>query len=115
VFERPVSVGSGEMAVSLAAEKPFDLIFLDVLMPGMDGFTACPKIHETSHNRETPVVFVTGNGDAASRARASEAGGAGFIEKSALSAEVTVTALTFCARSRFHKREAAPVLEEAAC
>jgi CheY-like chemotaxis protein len=115
VFERPVSVGSGEMAVALAAEKPFDLIFLDVLMPGMDGFTACPKIHETSHNRETPVVFVTSNGDVGSRARATEAGGAGFIEKSALSAEITVTALTFCMRSRLQKREAAPVLEEAVC
>jgi len=115
VFKRPVNAESGEAALALAGEAPFDLIFLDVLMPGMDGFEACLKIHETSHNRQTPVIFVTGGGDAASRARTSQAGGAAFIEKSALSAEITVTALTFAVRSRLHKPEAAAVLEEAIC
>jgi CheY-like chemotaxis protein len=115
VFKRPVNAGSGEAAVDLAGEAPFDLIFLDVLMPGMDGFEACLKIHETGHNRQTPVIFVTSSGDPGWRARASQSGGAGFIEKSALAAEITVTALTFSVRSRLHKPEATAVLEEAVC
>lgn len=98
--ESPVSVPSGEAAVTLATERPFDLIFLDVMMPGMDGFTACRRIHETAPNRQTPVVFVASNGDAEAVAQAIQSGAAGFIAKSALSLEIAVTALTFAARAR---------------
>ena len=56
-FGRPDSAESGEAALRMAREKAFDLIFLDVWMPGMDGFDACCKIHQTQHNRLTPVVF----------------------------------------------------------
>ena len=70
VFGRPDAADSGEAAVALAGEKAFDLIFLDVRMPGVDGFTACSLIHETTHNRRTPVVFVTSQDDLKSRAQA---------------------------------------------
>jgi len=98
--ETPESVPSGEAAVALAAEKPFDLIFLDVMMPGIDGFTACRKIHETAPNRQTPVVFVASNSNAEAVAQAIQSGAVGFIAKSALSLEIAVTALTFAARAR---------------
>src|SRR6266545_3796316 len=62
-FGRPESAESGEAALALAAEKTFDLIFLDVLMPGMDGYTTCKELHETALNCDTPVVFVTGHDD----------------------------------------------------
>src|SRR5205814_9637459 len=62
-FGRPDSDDSGEAAVTLADEKAFDLIFLDVMMPGMDGFAACERIHERELNQNTPIVFVTSNTD----------------------------------------------------
>ena len=58
-FARPDGVESGEAALALAAVKEFDVVFMDVCMPGMDGFTACTGIHEVAANRATPVVFVT--------------------------------------------------------
>jgi CheY-like chemotaxis protein len=100
VLGRPDSADSGERALTLATEKAFDLIFLDVLMPGIDGFTACSKIHETALNRLTPVVFVTSHSDQESRSRAAASGGCGFIPKPVLSSQITLTALTFILGSR---------------
>src|ERR1035438_7956161 len=71
VFKRPESVENGEAALALALEKPFDVIFLDVVMPGMDGFEVCSKIRDTVPNRATPVVFVTGHSDFDTRAQMS--------------------------------------------
>ncbi|MEY2427799.1 MAG: two-component system, NarL family, sensor histidine kinase BarA, partial [Verrucomicrobiota bacterium] len=99
-LEKPDTAESGEAALALAAEKSFDMIFLDILMPGMDGFTTCSKIHETSGNSKTPVVFVTGRSDMESRDQAMLSGGSGFIPKPVMPAEIRVTALTFCLRGR---------------
>jgi CheY-like chemotaxis protein len=99
-FGRPESADSGEAAFALAAEKAFDLIFLDVLMPGMDGFTACTKIHETAPNQLTPVVFVTSHDGVDSRTQAEAAGGCGFISKPVLASEIMLTGLTWILRTR---------------
>jgi two-component system, cell cycle response regulator len=53
------AVADGEAAVQAAEQEKFDLIFLDVVMPGMDGYAACKAIKRTSHNRNTPVVMLT--------------------------------------------------------
>ena len=54
-----VSVESPEVALSMLAERAFDLIFLDVDMPGMNGFEVCTKLRALHRNKSTPVVFVT--------------------------------------------------------
>jgi CheY-like chemotaxis protein len=99
-FGRPESADSGEAAVAVAQEQPFDLVFMDVMMPGMDGFAACAKIHETQSNETTPIVFVTGQADANSLAQSKEAGGCGFIPKPVIASEILLTALTFVIRAR---------------
>jgi CheY-like chemotaxis protein len=104
-FEKPESAEDGEAALAAATERPFDLIFLDVQMPGMDGFTACSRIHETVQNRTTPVVFVTGHTDLKARTQATLSGGGDLIGKPFLTAEVTVKALTFALRGRLQKRK----------
>jgi len=104
-FEKPESVDCGEAALAAATERPFDLIFLDVQMPGMDGFTVCSRIHETVQNRTTPVVFVTGHSDLKARTQATLSGGGDLIAKPFLTAEVTVKALTFALRGRLQKRK----------
>jgi CheY-like chemotaxis protein len=114
-FGRPESAESGEAALALAGEKQFDLIFMDVRMPGMDGFKCCSKIHETAANSKTPVVFVTSHGDLESRAEAIMAGGSGFIPKPVLSSEIRLMALTFSLRGRVDSLDQKPALEEAAC
>jgi CheY-like chemotaxis protein len=100
VFEKPESVDNGEAALALATEKPFDVIFLDVQMPGMDGFTTCLRIRETVHNRTTPVVFVTGHSDFKARSQSTVSGGNDLIAKPFLNAEIKVKALTYALRGR---------------
>jgi CheY-like chemotaxis protein len=102
-FGKPDSADSGEEAVARAGEKAYDIIFMDIQMPGMDGFGACAKIRELEINTKTPVVFVTSHSDMESRAKASLAGGDGFISKPTLSAEISLTALTFILRERLRK------------
>ncbi len=102
-FGRPDNAESGEVALGLVAEKPYDLIFLDVLMPGIDGFVTCSRIHETALNRRTPVVFVTSHDDADARSKAVTAGGCGFIPKPVLASQIKLTALTFIMRARLNE------------
>jgi CheY-like chemotaxis protein len=105
VFGMPETVDSGEAAVALARDKTYDLIFMDIMMPGIDGYEACEEILRSEPNRETPVVFVTSRADQESREKAKLAGGSGFITKPILSKEILVTALTFTLRGRL-KRQA---------
>ena len=110
-FGRPDSAPNGEAALALAGKKRFDVIFLDVRMPGMDGFTTCAKIHETPANHSTSNVFVTGHSDLESRSQAARSGGCGFIPKPVLAAEIMVTALTFTMRGRLRLPRPVPALD----
>jgi CheY-like chemotaxis protein len=117
-FAKPDNAESGEEALALTEKKPFDVIFMDVLMPGIDGFATCSKIRESGLNTTTPVVFVTGHSDAESREKSVRCGGNGFISKPVLPVEISLTALTFTLRSRMeHLKQPQPVaqLEPALC
>jgi CheY-like chemotaxis protein len=107
-FEKPESVDSGESALVLAREKSFDAIFLDVEMPGMDGFDSCLRIRETELNRTTPVVFVTCHSDFKARSQSAISGGSDLMGKPFLPAEIRVKALTFVLRGRLQKSRTAP-------
>ena len=102
-FTKPDTADGGEAALLLAAEKTFDIIFLDIEMPGMNGFTACSKIRKSALNRRTPVVFITSHSDQESRSQAALAGGSGFIPKPPLPAEITLRAVTFAISGRLDK------------
>jgi CheY-like chemotaxis protein len=115
VFGRPENAESGEAALALTSEKRFDLIFLDVLMPGIDGVETCKKIHETALNCRTPVVFVTSHDDTEARSKAALAGGCGFIPKPVVPSQIKLTALTFLLRARLKQPEPESALQEAAC
>jgi CheY-like chemotaxis protein len=107
-FTKPESVENGEAALDLAREEPFDVIFLDVVMPGMDGFEVCAKIRKTVPNRATPVVFVTGQSDSRTRAEMTRNGGNDLLGKPFLTSEITVKALTFALRGRLDQLKTQP-------
>jgi len=100
-----VSVADPQMALNLATEKPFDLIILDVLMPGLDGFELCTKIRALPTNKATPLIFVTSLTDLQARARSSLSGGTDFIVKPFMFIELSVKALTYVLRSRLAQRK----------
>jgi len=108
VFEKPKSAENGVAALALALKKPFDVIFLDVLMPGMDGFEVCSKIRETILNRTTPVVFVTRLSDFDTRCQSTLSGGNDLMVKPFLTSEITVKALTFALRGRLQQLKTQP-------
>ena len=64
-------VASGDEALALFAEQPFDLVLLDVEMPGRDGFEVCGEIRRRQGSA-IPVVLVTGRNDSEFLSRASE-------------------------------------------
>jgi len=50
---------SGEKALEMVADESFDIIFLDVVMPGMDGYEVCKTIKRDKARRQIPVVMLT--------------------------------------------------------
>jgi CheY-like chemotaxis protein len=99
-FSAPDQAESGEAALALVEKQAYDIIFLDVEMPGMNGFEVCTEIHRTQLNADTPVVFVTAHSDFESRAKAAESSGQDFIAKPFLPCELTLKALTILVRRR---------------
>jgi CheY-like chemotaxis protein len=95
--------------MALAAETPFDVIFLDVQMPDVDGFEVCTRIRESSANRLTPIVFLTSHHEAAMRAKSESCGANDFITKPYLPSELTLKALAFALRGRLQNNGGAVV------
>jgi DNA-binding response OmpR family regulator len=105
---KAASVEEPQVALSLASENVYDLIFLDVQMPGMDGFELCTKIRALPNNKTTPVIFVTSLTDFKSRARSSLSGGNDLIAKPFMFIELSVKALTYVLRGRLMRAKGAP-------
>jgi DNA-binding response OmpR family regulator len=103
-FDMPDLAKSGEAALALARKQHYDLIILDVMMPGMDGFEVCSMIREIAPNRSTPVLFVTTLKDFDARTKSLAAGGNEIMGKPFLAFEITVKALTMILRARLHER-----------
>ncbi len=72
---------NGLQAVQMCDICRYSLIFMDMVMPVMDGVEACKEIRSKRTNKETPVVFVTANVQSNEIARCEKAGGHGFISK----------------------------------
>ena len=72
---------SGAQALTMCRENPPDLVLLDIVMPGMDGFEVCAQLKTTESTRDIPVIFVTAHTDAAQETRGLEAGAVDFIAK----------------------------------
>jgi DNA-binding response OmpR family regulator len=94
------SIDDPNAALTMLAESPFDLIFLDVDMPGMNGFELCTRLRTYPTNAKTPVIFVTGLTDFESRARSTLSGGSDLIAKPFLFMELAVKAITHILRAQ---------------
>ena len=101
---KSVNVEEPEQALQLLSENDFDLIFLDVDMPGMTGYELCAKLRAMPHLKKTPVIFVTSLNDFDNRTSSTMAGGNDFIAKPFLFIELTVKALIYVMRSRLQNR-----------
>jgi phosphoserine phosphatase RsbU/P len=73
---------NGEKALALASaeEKP-DLILLDVMMPGMDGYEVCRRLKANPATQNIPVIFLTGQTEAEDETKGFEVGAVDYIHK----------------------------------
>jgi CheY-like chemotaxis protein len=97
---KSISIEDPAAAYDLLTENRFDLVFLDVDMPGMNGFELCTKLRQLPAHKNTPVVFVTSFNDFESRASSTMSGGNDFIAKPFLFIELAVKALVCVLRGR---------------
>jgi DNA-binding response OmpR family regulator/HPt (histidine-containing phosphotransfer) domain-containing protein len=104
---KSVSVEDPTVALNLATETKYDLFFLDVQMPGMDGFELCTRIRSTALNRTSPIIFVTSLTDFKSRAKSSLSGGTDLLAKPFMFIELSVKALTHVLRGRLAQKKRA--------
>ena len=76
-----VEAAEGAQALALLTDGGFDLVLLDLVMPGMDGYQVCREIRRTPHGAALPVLVLTGLNDTASIDAAYDAGASDFIAK----------------------------------
>lgn len=73
---------SGEKALKLAgSEKPPDIILLDIMMPGMDGYEVCRRLKSDAKTQDIPVIFVTSMSEVEDETKGLEVGAVDYITK----------------------------------
>jgi signal transduction histidine kinase len=72
---------NGEDAIALLSRKTPDLILLDVMMPGMDGFETCREIRKEAAYDDIPIIFLSALSDVEAKVKALESGGVDYITK----------------------------------
>jgi DNA-binding response OmpR family regulator len=71
----------GEIGLRRIQNDPPDLILLDVLMPGMDGFTVCRQVRAGSHTAHIPIFMLSAKTDPRSREEGIRAGASSYLTK----------------------------------
>lgn len=73
---------NGERALTIARKTPApDLILLDAMMPGLDGYAVCARLQQAPETATIPVIFVSSSASAAEQARARELGARDYLQK----------------------------------
>ncbi|ACA15152.1 two component transcriptional regulator, LuxR family [Methylobacterium sp. 4-46] len=86
---------SGEAALTLVQEITPDIILLDAVMPGLDGFETCRRLKANAALAHVPVIFMTGLSETEHIVRGLEAGGVDYVAK-------PISATEILARIRVH-------------
>ncbi|WP_372368285.1 diguanylate cyclase domain-containing protein [Candidatus Uabimicrobium sp. HlEnr_7] len=76
---RPIP--DGERVLKAVEKSPPDLILLDIMMPGLDGYSICEKLHANQNTRDIPIIFTSALSDALDKVKAFEVGGVDYITK----------------------------------
>ena len=86
---------NGEMALDLIPKLKPNLILLDIMMPGIDGYEVCRRLKKDAELQDVPIIFVTAKGDTEDIVQGFESGAVAFIMKPFRQEEV-------CARVKTH-------------
>jgi sigma-B regulation protein RsbU (phosphoserine phosphatase) len=72
---------NGETALRSAEKNPPDLVLLDIMMPGIDGYEVCRRLRAAAATREAPVMFLSSLEDVQNKAQGFDAGGNDYLTK----------------------------------
>ncbi len=72
---------SGETALQVAARTPLDLVLLDIVMPGMDGYEVCRRLREMPETGDVPIMFLSSLEEVQNKTRGFEAGANDYLTK----------------------------------
>lgn len=93
----------GETALKRVQESRPDLILLDILMPGIDGFEVCTRLKADELTKDIPVIFVSSMTDIDSKVKGFKVGGVDYINKPFQHAEIVVRVNTHITMLRLRK------------
>lgn len=83
-----IAATDGKTALEMAKQEKPDMILLDVMMPGIDGYEVCRQLKEDEATRRLPVVMITGLGQLDDKIKGLEAGADDFLSKPVNAAEL---------------------------
>ena len=72
---------NGEMALQVAARNPPDLVLLDIVMPGLDGYEVCRRLRQMPETAEVPIMFLSSLEEVQNKTRGFEAGANDYLTK----------------------------------
>jgi class 3 adenylate cyclase len=110
---RVLRASSGEQALELLPSSGADLVLLDIVMPGIDGYEVCRRIRSASETAYLPVVMITASGHQ-EKTRAIEAGADDFVSKPFDQSELLARVASLARIKRYHDtitRQAAELAE----
>jgi twitching motility two-component system response regulator PilH len=84
----PIGAGDAERGLELAVQEQPDLIFLDIVLPGLNGFAALRRLRKDERTARIPVIMISGNPQAAERFYLERIGADDFMKKPFGRAEV---------------------------
>ncbi|MEQ2008892.1 MAG: response regulator [Limisphaerales bacterium] len=76
-----ILITTGEEALKVLRQQPFDLILLDIALPGISGLEVCRELKADKATRAIPAIFVTGQTSSPYKQEAKRLGAVDFIEK----------------------------------
>ncbi len=91
------AVRDGAHAIMAAQTAPPDLILLDIVMPGMDGYEVCRRLKEDERTRDIPILFISALGEVEDKVKAFTVGGMDYITKPFQAEEVLARVRTHLA------------------
>ena len=98
---RPAS--HGQMALYAAQAQPPDLILLDIMMPGMDGYEVCRQLKADERTQDVPVIFISALDEPLDKVAAFSVGGVDYIAKPFQFEEVLARVNTHLTIGRLHQ------------
>lgn len=107
-------VGDGQVALKRAEAEQFDLLVLDVMIPGLDGVSLCRAVRNGRTNRETPILMLTARRDETDKVIGLESGADDYLTKPFGVRELVARARALLRRPRRGEGAAAARSEESA-